>query len=228
MIERLLEQRQAVESVFLNPEFINTAFSKKLLSSNLEWNYLKALVIILKPFEVATTLMSSQSESTIAVVPPLIYWMIDKFLKHNDTNDFTKIRLLKQVFQEELVARVLNEDCDSVCALAWFLDPRYKNMADETQEYRDSVQEKLLKIMANDIFQGISVVANKNKREKDLDYLFNYLFAFVASSATSPQNKQNISIIPFFTRPREVQLMTLKVQSLQGDVLLLQFYYSTL
>ncbi|XP_014299548.1 zinc finger BED domain-containing protein 4-like [Microplitis demolitor] len=145
MIEQLLiEQRQAVGSILLDPNFTNTAMSKKLLSSNLKWNYLKALVRILKPFEVATTVMSSQSESTIEMVRSAIHSMIDKFLKH-DKNDSPKIRLFKEVFQEELEARFLNEDCDPVSALTCFLDPRYQDMSYETLEYRESVQKKNFK-----------------------------------------------------------------------------------
>lgn len=200
MIERLLEQKQAVESVLLNPEFTTTAMCKKLLLSNLEWNYLRDLIRILKPFEVATKIMSSQSESTSGMVRPLIHSIIDKFLTLDDSDDPPKIQSLKEVFRDELEARFLEENCDSVSALACFLDPRYsytiyfyvnneiilknriikfiyvliycryKNMADETQEFRESVQSKILEIMAKENFEETPGAVTKNK---DLDYLFN-------------------------------------------------------
>ncbi|XP_044581542.1 zinc finger BED domain-containing protein RICESLEEPER 3-like [Cotesia glomerata] len=120
MVERLLEQRQAVESVLLNLEFTTTVMCKKLLLHD----------------------------------PP-------------------KIQSLKEVFREELEAQFLEEDYDSVPALACFLDPRYKNMADETQEFRESVQEKILEIMAKENVKETPAAITKNKREKNLDYLFN-------------------------------------------------------
>ncbi|CAG5096698.1 Protein of unknown function [Cotesia congregata] len=46
-------------------------------------------------------------------------------------------------------------------------------MADETQEFRESVQEKILKIMAKENIKETPAAITKNKREKDLDYLFN-------------------------------------------------------
>ncbi|XP_044581913.1 E3 SUMO-protein ligase ZBED1-like [Cotesia glomerata] len=199
MIERLLEQKQAVESVLLNLEFTTTAMCKKLLLRNSEWNYLKDLVRILKPFEVATKMMSSQTESTSGMVRPLIHSIIDKFLMIDDSDDPPKIQSLKEVFREELEARFLGEDYDSVPTLACFLDPRYKNMADETQEFRKSVEEKILKIIAKENVEETPAAIAKNKREKDLDYLFDgealsQSFERMASfESDNPNNLDNVN-----------------------------------
>lgn len=123
MIERALEQRQAIECVLLDSDVTTVAASKKLLLHNRDWIYLDAVQKMLKPFFVATSVMSNESQSTISMVRPIVHSIANNFLKSDD-DDTPSIQILKKILLDELENRFLHEDPITMCGLACFLDPR--------------------------------------------------------------------------------------------------------
>lgn len=75
MIKRALEQCQAVECVLFDSDVTIIVASKKLLLENRNQIYLDDVQKILKPFFIATSLTSNESQSTIlimmSIVPPI-------------------------------------------------------------------------------------------------------------------------------------------------------------
>ncbi|GBP60246.1 Putative fatty acyl-CoA reductase CG5065 [Eumeta japonica] len=169
MVERLVEQRDAVESVLLDKEITTTEKNEKILLNNSDWTYLEEIIKIFKPFEVASRLMSTENQSTLSMVRPTIYSLLNKFLEQQD-DDTENIILIKETLEEELKNRFLSNSDVTSCGLASYLDPRYKDLANEEETYRNKIKEKLM-----DMTERINVNepdSSKNQRERDLDFLF--------------------------------------------------------
>ncbi|CAG5100699.1 Similar to ZBED1: E3 SUMO-protein ligase ZBED1 (Homo sapiens) [Cotesia congregata] len=169
MVERLVEQRKAVECVLLDKEITTKKMMKKLLLNESDWTYLRDVIKIFKPFEVATRLMSSESQSTLSMVRPTVYSLLKKFLLQQD-DDSENISLLKEILEKELTTRFLTNTNVTCCAIASYLNPRYKDLADEEESYRDKIKEKLKEMRERITVNEPDL--SKNQRERDLDYLF--------------------------------------------------------
>ena len=123
MAERLLEQREAIHSVLDDRERTSDRIATKLLMTSAHWKILEDVVVILKPFEVATTIMSTESRSTLAMVRPLIHSFQNKFLRRKE-QDSRVVEQIKSKIRHQLDARFLSNDSINVCSLACILDPR--------------------------------------------------------------------------------------------------------
>ncbi|GBP26099.1 Zinc finger BED domain-containing protein 4 [Eumeta japonica] len=121
-----------------------------------------------KPFEVATRLMSTENQSTLYGTANHIF-IVKQILEQQD-DDTENIILIKETLQEELKNRFLSNSDVTSCGLASYLDPRYKDLANEEETYRNKIKEKLM-----DMTERINVNepdSSKNQRESDLDFLF--------------------------------------------------------
>lgn len=72
IVERVIEQRVAIEMVLNQRSKTSLEMQRKLYLRRCDSTYLENIVKILKPFNVATNLMSSETYSTIAMVRPII------------------------------------------------------------------------------------------------------------------------------------------------------------
>ncbi|XP_053595399.1 E3 SUMO-protein ligase ZBED1-like [Microplitis demolitor] len=116
--------------------------------------------------------MSAESQSTISMERQTVHSICNKFLQHDD-DDLLNIQMLKDILREELEIRFLNQEPVTVSGLACFLDPRCKDMANETQHYREAVKEELLELMIKeDTCDEKTQSLSKNQRAEDLNYLF--------------------------------------------------------
>ncbi|XP_053598603.1 zinc finger BED domain-containing protein 4-like [Microplitis demolitor] len=155
MVERLVEQRKAVEWVLLDQEITPKEMMKKLLLNDSDWTYLQDVIKIFKSFEVATRLMSTESQSTLS-------------MPQDDDSEY--ILLLKEILEKELTTRFLSNTNVTCCAIASYLNPRYKDLANEEEPYRNKIKEKLIEMTARITVNEPDL--NKNQRERDLDYIF--------------------------------------------------------
>ncbi|XP_046590098.1 E3 SUMO-protein ligase ZBED1-like [Neodiprion lecontei] len=171
MIGRVIEQRDAITSVLLDKEMTTAVSMKKLLLSNDDWDYIADVKKILEPFDVATRIMSSESQSTIAMVRPTAHSIVKKFLQPKD-DDSEEIHLLKDILEDELRTRFLKTTSVAVCGLACYLDPRYKDLRDESQPCRQKDKDALLEIISVENTHHEFQTSAKDQREKDLEYLF--------------------------------------------------------
>lgn len=124
MAERLVEQHQAIDAVFDDRDWTSVKVSRQMKLVEDEWRFLRDLVHLLRPFNVATNVMSTESYSTIAMVRPLVFRIVNKFLG-NDSTDTVAIETMKTILKTELETRFLaNHDVDFI-DLSCILDPRY-------------------------------------------------------------------------------------------------------
>lgn len=121
MIERVIEQRKAIELVLNNRSVTNLEMQRKLSLKMSHWKFLEAIVKGFKSFDRATNPISSETNSTIAMVRPVIHSIIYSFLNLDDRDSET-ILLLKETLEEQLRTRFLNEQPQQVFRIACFLD----------------------------------------------------------------------------------------------------------
>ncbi|KAL4130708.1 hypothetical protein QTP88_008106 [Uroleucon formosanum] len=159
MLDRLLTLRTAVVAVISDREYFNTKIAKKLEMLEEDWDKCEVLVKLLKPLQLATTLLCSEQQITISMVRPLIGSLLTKHLCSNQT-DCTFATMFKNTVSTDLAKRFsmesvseknTNEIPVNVSQIASLLDPRYKNLKFEHSEeikYRiqSIVRSKILSV----------------------------------------------------------------------------------
>ena len=83
---------------------------------------LEDLINILRPFEVATRVMSTETFATLSMVRPLIRRFVDKFMKITEKDSETVIEI-KGIISSELCRRFLESTDVGPSSLACFLVP---------------------------------------------------------------------------------------------------------
>lgn len=117
MLERVVEQQQALCAVLLDSQ---DRVICNLLPDGAEWTVIEELLTILKPFAIATTVLSGSSYATISIVSPLIY----KFCSSLDgkESDSENCKQIKTAIQSDLKERYKG-DTTKMLQEAAFLDP---------------------------------------------------------------------------------------------------------
>lgn len=134
MVERIVEQRQAVINVLQNRSITSRSQALSFELNESDWDLLEALVAILKPFTLTTAIMSSENSPTISIVLPIVQSLLDNFLNPNDNFDLDEINTFKEIVSEQLKSRFDLKETLEVCQtkavklqdIAIFLDLRYK------------------------------------------------------------------------------------------------------
>ncbi|XP_015597425.1 zinc finger BED domain-containing protein 1-like [Cephus cinctus] len=116
MLERILEQRQAVCAIDNETTSSCARSSLNMKISDSGWRDMEILGVLLKPFERLTTVMSSENEVTILMVRPLIHSMLENYMTLN-TDDGPLSTTFKNVLSEELrnpflIATSIDEHCN--------------------------------------------------------------------------------------------------------------------
>lgn len=174
MLDRLVEQKEAIVNVITNS--IKSRTNDNLLLLEKEWDEVKQIVKILTPFEKVTTVLSSQKFTSLSMVRPAIRSILKKFLEvaNDDTN---MICNLKENLREELNRRFLKNvvaqdvQC-SASLVATFLDPRYKDMAEEEENVKLAVVEFVRNEMKILISTDSTPELKQSSRCSDLEYIF--------------------------------------------------------
>ncbi|KAL4104807.1 hypothetical protein QTP88_020083 [Uroleucon formosanum] len=159
MLDRLLTLRTAVVAVISDREYFNTKIVKKLEMLEEDWDKCEVLVKLLKPLQLATTVLCSEQQITISMVRPLIGSLLTKHLCSNQTDcmfatmfkNTVSTDLAKRFSMESVSEKNTNEIPVNVSQIASLLDPRYKNLKFEHSEeikYRiqSIVRSKILSV----------------------------------------------------------------------------------
>lgn len=153
MLERPNELRASIVAVLSDRSIFdkNTAQRIEILES--EWETINTLISLLTAFQIATTVLSSDTEIIISLVRPIINSLITKHLKikNDDTKlgkdfKFTVVADLKERFSFQDYSFLELEEV-TISHIACFLDPRYKNLNfEDFDETREKVRNKVRKI----------------------------------------------------------------------------------
>lgn len=119
MLQRLVDQQTAVTTVLENER-------SSLKMSGAQWDLAKDVVHVLKPLQVATTVLSMEGNPSTSCVQPILHGLLNDHLKTTDA-DSTTIKQLKSAIAGDLRDRFPQQKCK----LAWLasaLDPRFKSL----------------------------------------------------------------------------------------------------
>ncbi|KAL4089311.1 hypothetical protein QTP88_024365 [Uroleucon formosanum] len=152
MLERIFKNRCSISAVMADRSITSTYIAQKLEISEHQWLKIEALVILLKPFQVITSLLCGEKHSPFSMVRPLLKKLLDNHLKPQD-NDDQSITYFKQTIIFDIKER-FNLEWDSksrvsVRQIASFLDPRYKNLDHEPLFARESIRSSVINLLNN-------------------------------------------------------------------------------
>lgn len=149
MLDRLLSQKLAINSVLRDTDATDSAQAAELQLHENEWLIIKEMVATLKPFQLAKVVLYRVKDhiDSVSVIKPMIHSFCTNFLSAN--NETTPVRLLKQRIREDLLKKFqLYVGSDEMTApdyfdIATYLDPRYKKQEYLNDENRETVKQYL-------------------------------------------------------------------------------------
>ena len=139
---RVVEQQQVICAVLLDSQ---DRVVRSLLPDGAEWSVIEELMVILKPFALATTVLSGSSYGTISIVSPLIHKFCSNLDRKED--DCENLKQIKVAIQSDLQGRYVG-DTAKLLQEAAFLDPRFKQLnflSDD--ERRDTIERMKVKML---------------------------------------------------------------------------------
>ncbi|XP_052132749.1 E3 SUMO-protein ligase ZBED1-like [Frankliniella occidentalis] len=185
MCKSLVESRNPVRAVLGDRAVTTAKQSRALQMTAEEWGELEAMLPVLKPLQVATTVLCADDKVTISAVRPIVRSLLDVHYKEDDDDldpseervrafKVEVSRLLRQRFQMDASP----ESPVLVQQLASLLDPRYKKLrAEPSAAEADKVREFLkLKLQ---VAAAVAMDVNQDDTARDmsdpsdaLDFLF--------------------------------------------------------
>ncbi|XP_022910339.2 E3 SUMO-protein ligase ZBED1-like [Onthophagus taurus] len=136
MLKRLVEQGEAILSVLSDRTITSRIQAGHLMLEEEEWITMEYCIAMLEPFELVTTLLSSESQPTISIVVPILKSLAENFISKTKEDEPKLLQNLQRLLQNEFQSRFENILSNvSVTAggkigifdLSTFLDPRFKN-----------------------------------------------------------------------------------------------------
>lgn len=130
MLQRLFEQRLAVQSVLADDAVTKPAVQKKLAMRASQWELLEQLVPVLQPLAKATEILCGELHVGLSFIHPVILNMVNTTLRV-EASDLTAVRTFKNTVRQQLETRFKLHSDDlttSVPIMACMLDPRFKHL----------------------------------------------------------------------------------------------------
>ncbi|CAM4555269.1 unnamed protein product [Leuciscus chuanchicus] len=187
MIQRLFEQRIAVQSVLADETVTKPAIQKSLSLRASHWEMLEQLIPVLQPLAKATEIMCAELHVGLSFIFPVIFNMISTTLRV-EASDMTAVRAFKNTVRRQLETRFKLESDDlteSIPTVACMLDPRFKHLHFIPEDKREAahshlnrlVQDEPLAAKADDVnsedtVEGEPVTGKKARLEQDFEQLF--------------------------------------------------------
>lgn len=142
MLQRFVELEEAVKSTL--------AVIKKELPPLApdDWNDIKELSHILKPFEDATKSLSGELYCTASLVIPICNGMKKLFAKLAKKKFSNSIKKVLAVIEDEFRERLGNMEKSTTLAVCTFMDPRFKNLAFSSESTAENVKSKIIAMVA--------------------------------------------------------------------------------
>ena len=104
MLERLAEQRVAIYAVIHDPSFTKPEHLYLDLKDT-QWELLSRVVTVLKPLQITTTVLSSDTNVSCSVIYPVINGLLSHHLVVSN-DDLSSVKRFKQIVTEELEKRL--------------------------------------------------------------------------------------------------------------------------
>lgn len=137
MLERLEKMEMAVTLVLQNEPGCG-----HLKMSGTQWDMAKDLVKILRPLQIATTVLSAQYQPSISCVFPILHGLKTEHLASRE-GDSAIVKRLKSAIRTDLVARFPDNGNYILAWLASALDPRFKSLTFLSEDNKTAVWKHL-------------------------------------------------------------------------------------
>lgn len=164
MCQRLLRNRSAIELVLADRKLTTAAISKNLEISEEEWSAMENMVEVLRPFQVATTVLCSEKTVTLSLVRPIIHGLKTKHMAER-LNDDDYVQLFKSEAIPSLHKRFNKSANLTPQQISCFLDPRYKSLSHEDE----STRKRVISFVKN---PSIQEIAGDESSATTMDFLF--------------------------------------------------------
>jgi len=173
MMERLLEQQTAVDSVLRRTEY------EDLLLTSDEWITVKLLLEVLKPFKTATDFAQQENNASLSIVRPTLL-RLKNYHTRVTANDSILMRTVKATLGTELARHLAmydNRHNGEQMAAAIMLDPRFKNLewmgsGSAADKMRATFKKHILETFEIEASGAVPPPAKKAKKQEDLEFLF--------------------------------------------------------
>ena len=149
MMVRLLEMRWPISAV-LSDDTVTKRSDRYLDLKSEYWALMEELVEILKPFQVATTFLQYEHNSSLSCIIPIIHGL--DLNVQPQPEDSVAIRQVKAKIRQELRTRwkLDNLDVNSLDVIAPVLDPRFKQMkylnSEQIASVKGEIKERLARL----------------------------------------------------------------------------------
>lgn len=130
MLQRLLEQRIAVQSVLSDEAVTKPSVQKSLAMKAPQWELVEQLIPVLQPLAKATEIMCGEQHVGLSFIYPLIFSMVSPTL-HVQSSDLAAVHNFKIMVGEQLKKRFkLDSDhlVESIPIVACGLDAWFKHL----------------------------------------------------------------------------------------------------
>lgn len=148
MMERLIEVRWPVVAVLSNPDVTKKSHAATLEMTTEQWNLMTEVSPLLKPFELATVLLSSEKGATSSCVFPVVIGIRERLENTGEEDDDALSNAAQNVrmgLLDNLISRFGLDQLDPPdetlmpLLIASFIDPRFRSLDFLTAEGRASV-----------------------------------------------------------------------------------------
>lgn len=143
MLQRLFEQRIAVQSVLGDENVTKPNVQKSLAMRASQWEVIEQLIPVLQPLAKATEVMCGELHVGLSFIYPVIFNMISTTLRV-EASDLGVLRSFKNTVRKQLETRFqLHSDnlTESIPLIACMLDPRFKHLHYISQSQREGRTE---------------------------------------------------------------------------------------
>lgn len=154
MLQRLFEQRIAVQSVLGDENVTKPNVQKSLAMRASQWEVIEQLIPVLQPLAKATEVMCGELHVGLSFIYPVIFNMISTTLRV-EASDLGVLRSFKNTVRKQLETRFqLHSDnlTESIPLIACMLDPRFKHLHYISQSQREAAQSHLSSLLRNFFF----------------------------------------------------------------------------
>uniref|UniRef100_A0A096M601 BED-type domain-containing protein n=1 Tax=Poecilia formosa TaxID=48698 RepID=A0A096M601_POEFO len=151
MLQRLFEQRIAVQSVLGDENVTKPNVQKSLAMRASQWEVIEQLIPVLQPLAKATEVMCGELHVGLSFIYPVIFNMISTTLRV-EASDLGVLRSFKNTVRKQLETRFqLHSDnlTESIPLIACMLDPRFKHLHYISQSQREAAQSYLSSLLRN-------------------------------------------------------------------------------
>ncbi|XP_071579102.1 E3 SUMO-protein ligase ZBED1-like [Temnothorax nylanderi] len=173
MLERLLQNRIPVMNVLTDRRSTTASVAESLEISEREWTLIEALLTLLKPLQLATTVLCGDNSSPVSMVRPVLQKTLQNHMQIRDEDD-VMIKNAKEIIANKITQRfALTWTSNNITArqIASMMDPRFKDLDHEPFEARLEIRGHV-KYMLQEVSPVEDTCSKVTTKNSALEFLY--------------------------------------------------------